>query len=279
MSETESFVDPVFLARFGLSRFNVVDYFLHPLNPFRTKANTSNEVLAMQGIGIGMFMQQGVSGEGPISPHRAEEEYARALASNFPAEQYELLPPVDPAFYTQPSPLYTLRHVYRTSATSVKVLGIYYVVEGVIYKAPSVRSLMKANITRTLDGIAGACQVLSVCARFQPESGYTWHFEAGMIDENKEKKKKDNAAIGNRDDSDGRVEEEELEDDLDPVALRKLNKNRKRRKILDHRKPGERTAAEEEGIRASEAMDRILVRLSQSSAVSFPGGNKNSKNR
>ena len=58
-----------------------------------------------------------------------------------------------------------------------------------------------------------------------------------------------------------------VDDDLDPVALRKLNQTRKRRKILDHRRPGERTAAEEEGIRASEAMDRILVRLSQSSAV------------
>ena len=48
MSETSSFVDPVFLARFGLTRFNAIDYFLHPLNPFRTKAKSSNEVLNMQ---------------------------------------------------------------------------------------------------------------------------------------------------------------------------------------------------------------------------------------
>lgn len=257
MSETDSFVDPVFLARFGLSRFNVVDYFLHPLNPFRAKVNTSNEVLGMQGIGIGMFMQQGVSGEGPMAPHLAEEEYATALRQNHPGEQYELLPPTDPAFYTQPSPLYTIRHVYRTNVRSVKVLGIYYVVEGVIYKAPSVRSLMKANITRTLEGVAGACQVLSVCARFQPSTGYTWHFEAGVGgDDDTDTKKK---AADNKDDDD---DDDAVEDDLDPVALRKLNQTRKRRKILDHRRPGERTVAEEEGIRASEAMDRILVRLS-----------------
>ena len=91
----------------------------------------------------------------------------------------------------------------------------------------------------SLEGLSGACQVLSVCARFQPSTGYTWHFEADADDD----------------------------DDLDPVALRKLHQRRKRRKILDHRRPGERTAAEEEGIRASEAMDRILVRLSQSAAV------------
>lgn len=252
MSETDSFVDPVFLARFGLSRCNAVDYFLHPLNPFRTKTNTSNESLGMQGIGIGTIMQLGiVAGEGPMPPPAAEEAFGKALQQQFPGEQYELLPPTDPAFYTQPSPLYTIRHVYRTSATSVKVLGIYYIVEGVIYRAPSVRSLMKANVTRTLEGVAGACRVLSVCARFQPSTGYTWHFEAAEDD----------------DDDDDDEDKKTKADDLDPVALRKLNQTRKRRKIMDHRRPGERTAAEEEGIRASEAMDRILVRLSQSSSV------------
>jgi MED6 mediator sub complex component len=261
MSETASFVDPVFLARFGLNRFNVLEYFLHPLNPFRTKAVTSNEVLAMQGTSIGMLMQQqqasggflsSAAAKGSLPPHQqAEEDYNNALRQNA-GEQYELLPPVDPALYAQPSPLYTIRHVLRTNPNTVKVLGIYYVVEGVIYKAPSVRSLMKANITRTLEGLTGACQVMAVCARFQPSTGYTWHFEAAEDDNNNNKK-----------DDTG----EEEEEDLDPVALRKLHQRRKRRKIVDHRRPGERTVAEEEGIRASEAMDRILVRLSQSSAV------------
>ena len=60
----------------------------------------------------------------------------------------------------------------------------------------------------------------------------------------------------------------EEEDEDDPVALLKLYKKRKRRKILDMRRLGERTEAEEEGIRASEAIDRILVRLSKSPLVS-----------
>jgi MED6 mediator sub complex component len=215
------------------SRANVLDYFLHPLNPFRTQSNTSNEVLAMQGIAIGMLMQFGLHGD-PLSPQAAEEEYRNAL-SRLTGEQYELLPPVDPAMYIQPSPLYTLRHVQRQSPTKATILGVYYVVEGVIYKAPAVRSLMKTNVARVLDEcLSGACQALSECARYHPSLGYLWVFE-------------------------------DDQDLVDPVSLIQLSKKRKRRKILDNRKPGERTAAEEEGIRASEALDQILVRLSKSS--------------
>ena len=107
-----------------------------------------------------------------------------------------------------------------------------------------VRSLEKTNVTRTLDGLNGACESLSQCARYQPSTGYTWVFEDG-------------------------------EDQMDPVALLQLAKRRKRRKILDNRRPGERTAAEEEGIRASEAMDQILIRLSKSDLLAKkPSGKK-----
>ncbi len=170
MSETSSFVDPVFLARFGLSRLNALDYFLHPLNPFRTSATTSNEILAMQGVGIGTLMQQGMvqhqnnNGVVALSPGAAEHEYAIAL-TRLNGEQYELLPPPD-GNYVTPSPLYSIRHVIRSSPTTTKVLGIYTIVEGVIYKAPNVRALMKTHVARTLQGLSDACSALSVCARY-----------------------------------------------------------------------------------------------------------------
>lgn len=234
MSETDSFVDPVFLARFGLARHNVLDYFLHPLNPFRTKTNTSNEVLSMQGISIGMFMAQGIHNEGPMSPIAAEEEYNKAL-SRLTGEQYELLPPgqgptegapplTKEQLYLQPSPLYVLRHVVRTSSTHRTILGIYYIVEGVIYKSPSFRSVMKSNIARTaMEGLSSACNYLSKCARFTPETGYVWVFEENSN-----------------------------------IDVRKLRKRKQQPSVI-----GERTAAEEEHIRASEAIDQILVRLSK----------------
>ena len=267
MSDTASFVDPVFLDRFGLSRANALDYFLHPLNPFRTTANTSNEVLSMQGISIGVLMVHGITGrEGPMSAVAAEEEYNKAL-SRLLGEQYELLPPTpaaipnleDPAsapppltteqLYLQYTPLHTIRHVLRTSQSTVKVLGIYYCVEGVIYKAPAVRSLMKANVARTsLEALSQACTTLASCARFHPATGYIWIFEPPTTNVTLPIDDDDDATIGQRDDE-------------NPVALLQLA--RKRRKMLDHRRPGERTAVEEEGIRASEAMDQILVRLSK----------------
>uniref|UniRef100_A0A448YYL3 Mediator of RNA polymerase II transcription subunit 6 n=1 Tax=Pseudo-nitzschia multistriata TaxID=183589 RepID=A0A448YYL3_9STRA len=182
----------------------------------------------------------------PLSPMAAEEAYAKNL-SKLTGDQYELLPPPDPndlEQYTLPSPLYTIRHVIRTNVNSVKVLGIYYVVEGVIYKSPAIRSLMKSNVSRTLDGLAGACSALSVCARYLPSTGYTW-----LFNENEDVNKSKNDV-----------------DAVDPVvSLMKLNKRMKRRKILDNRKAGERNEAEEEGLRASAAIDQILVRLSKNS--------------
>ena len=213
MSQTSSFVDPVFLARFGLNRANAIDYFLHPLNPFRTKAKTSNEVLNMQGISIGTLCQWGTGGRpGPLSLEDGEDEYRVAL-TRMTGEQYELLPLVDVEGMTpqQMAALFTIRHVHRASPTQTKVLGIYYILEGVIYKSPTVRGLMKAHIARTLEGLSEACDALSVCARYDPSSCYSWKFEHNEDDE---------------------------EDDNLYYAQEK--KKRKRRRILDNRRPGER---------------------------------------
>jgi hypothetical protein len=76
------------------------------------------------------------------------------------------------------SPLFTIRHVYRTSETKVTPLGIYYVLEGIIYKSPSARSLMKANVARTTQGLIDACDTLRQCQRYNPRTGYYWDFEA-----------------------------------------------------------------------------------------------------
>mmetsp|Transcript_38798 Transcript_38798/g.69934 ORF Transcript_38798/g.69934 Transcript_38798/m.69934 type:complete len:245 (+) Transcript_38798:185-919(+) len=237
MSETASFVDPVFLARFGLTRINAIDYFLHPLNPFRTQSKTSNEVLSMQGINIGTLMAWGTGTRpGPLPLEEGEDEYRVAL-SRLTGEQYELLPltNVEDATPMQLAALFTIRHVHRTTQNQTKVLGMYYILEGVIYKSPTVRGLMKAHVTRTLEGLSEACDALSVCATYDPSTGYIWKFEPTADDE----------------------EDDDVQE----------KKQRKRRRILDNRRLGERTEEEEEGIRASEAIDRILSRLSNSEVV------------
>jgi len=95
-----------------------------------------------------------------------------------------------------------------------------------------------------------------VCARYLPSTGYTWNFDENDDDDDDDDEEKDT----NNDNVDS--------DTIDPVvSLMKLNKRMKRRKILDNRKAGERNEAEEEGLRASAAIDQILVRLSKNSHV------------
>ena len=77
----------------------------------------------------------------------------------------------------QAAALFTVRHVRRTSPTQTTVLGVYYILEGVIYKSPTVRGVMKANVARTLEGLSEACDALSACARYDPSTGYVWRFE------------------------------------------------------------------------------------------------------
>ena len=277
MSETASFVDPVFLSHFGLGRVNVIDYFLHPLNPFRTKATTSNEELAMQRLSIGTLMQYGSGAKpGPLSLKDAEEEYAICL-SNLTGEQYELMPYAPPTILsTNPmdmammqSPLLTIRHVFRTNVNTIKVLGIYYVMEGVIYKSPSVRALMKSNVTRTLEGLSEACNALSVCARYEPSTGFQWKFHDDDDDDDNYDDDDDDDEGDDDDDkemslsqnNDHSNDKKTFKHNL--IRMKSSHANRtKRRRILDNRRPGERTDEEEEGIRASEAIDRILIRLS-----------------
>ena len=75
--------------------------------------------------------------------------------------------------------------------------------------------------------------------RWEPSTGFTWHFEAKDDDE----------------------------DDEEFATSAAQRRRKRRRRILDNRPPGARTDEEEEGIRASEAIDSILVRLSKSDVV------------
>lgn len=168
----------------------------------------------MQGISIGTLMAWGTGNRpGPLTLEDGEEEFSLAL-SRLTGEQYELLPltTVEGATHQQLAALFTIRHVHRTSHNQIKVLGIYYILEGVIYKSPTVRGLMKAHVARTLEGLSDACDALSVCARYDPSTGYVWNFEP---------------SAGEQDDDESFYNIQE-------------KKKRKRRRVLDNRRPGER---------------------------------------
>ena len=164
MSLTESFVDARFLAQFGLSRVNALDYFMHPLNPFlpKTKEPITNQLLSMQGIDIGSLMQHGSGNRPPpLTWSQAEDEYNLAL-SKMSGHQLELLRTPDDELQ---SPLYTIRHVLRSNPTVTQVLGVYYIVEGVIYKTPTSTAVMKTNVAVILKGLESAYDTLNLCTR------------------------------------------------------------------------------------------------------------------
>ena len=165
MSLTESFVDARFLAQFGLSRVNALDYFMHPLNPFlpKTKEPITNQLLSMQGIDIGSLMQHGSGNRPPpLTWSQAEDEYNLAL-SKMSGHQLELLRTPDDEL--QSPLLYTIRHVLRSNPTVTQVLGVYYIVEGVIYKAPTSTAVMKTNVAVVLKGLESAYDTLNLCTR------------------------------------------------------------------------------------------------------------------
>ena len=250
MADTSlSFIDPVFLARFGLSRANAIDYFLHPLNPFRRNVSSgttsSNEVLAMQGISLDTLLQTQIQQQhlqgrpyDPISAlSRAEYDYSRHL-EKLVGEQYELVPKdeernqVNANIGEQASPpapdqLFVIRHVLRSSRTTRKVLGIYYIIEGAIYKSPSVRSIVKANLSRTIEALTDTCQVLSECAQYEPTLGFMWNFD---------------------------------KDESDMNSRKKLSLRKRPRTATDYNAQSE---DEEERLKASEAIDNILIRLNR----------------
>lgn len=288
--ENASFTDPNYLATYGLNRTTAVDYFLHPLNPFRTKNKCTNDILNSQQISISWIMVNGIGVRpGPLTIQQAEEEMQAALAREHNQEQYELIPVDNPgSIEAINSPLFTIRHVYRESETKVVPLGIYYILEGVIYKSPCARSLMKANIARTTSGLMDACDMLKHCARYSPRTGYYFDFDGLKKKKRLEQAKKRKADEGN---TEGREVdpllknkhittsvylEQELKKELaNPEANETvkdiLNDFKQRTKILrdarrliDNRPAGERTEEEEEGIRAKEKMNSILMSLKSS---------------
>ena len=108
---------------------------------------------------------------------------------------------------------------------------------------------MKANVTRTCQGLIDACDEIKKCARFSPRTGYYFDFES------KASKVRESSGMILETDS------EILED------FKKRSKMaRTARRVLDNRPAGERSEEEEEGIRSKEKINSILFRLKASIA-------------
>ncbi|KAJ3072425.1 Mediator of RNA polymerase II transcription subunit 6, partial [Quaeritorhiza haematococci] len=141
-----SFKDTNFLQMFGLWEHNVLDYFA--LSQFYDKSSL-NEQIKMQA--------------------RFNELQANMLdRRRMVGLEYDLW------YFTYQPSLFVIRKKYRSSPTKVDLIGIYYIIEGTIYQAPDLYTLLSNRILTSLHFVEKAFVEAREEARFHPAQGYLW---------------------------------------------------------------------------------------------------------
>ncbi|XP_071961928.1 mediator of RNA polymerase II transcription subunit 6-like [Antedon mediterranea] len=131
---------------------NVMNYFSERSNPFYDRT-CNNEIVKMQ----------------RLNPEQLV---------NMTGIEYHLLHVHDPI-------LYVIRKQYRNSPINVKALANYYIINGVIYQAPDLCSVLNARMLTATYNIQSAFEETLSYSRYQSSCGYWWEFK------DKEKKEKD----------------------------------------------------------------------------------------
>jgi hypothetical protein len=129
----KSFMDPVFLQQFALSRDNALEYFCR--SPFYDPLS-NNETLRMQGAGMSHL--QGMVGVEFALDARAGED----------------------------SRLYLIKKQRRSGPKSVHVLSMYYILDGTVYQSPNLLHLLMTKYNKITQGLAEAFTITADCADF-----------------------------------------------------------------------------------------------------------------
>ncbi|CAM9139609.1 unnamed protein product [Scytosiphon promiscuus] len=170
--EQRSFIDPVWLQQWGLGPENVLDYFA--LSPFYNKA-CNNEQCRMQGVD---------PREGLLNLTGLE-----FMLEKLPQEMSFLQPGQSAPAGPQPRRLFVIKKQVRKSPTSVEVQAIYYVMEGVIYQAPTVQKLIRSRLSKFTHHLNNAFVEVSKLADLKDSAGgydWTWQKETKALQEKAE---------------------------------------------------------------------------------------------
>ena len=124
----QSFKDTIFLESFGLSPWNVLDYFSK--SQFYDSSCINEQVKMQQ-----RFNTLNVSAEGLLG------------------SSYELW------YYTETPSLFVIKKLNK-SLNSVKLTGIYYIIQGTIYQAPLLSSVLKNRLSTCLYYLQSAFEKL-----------------------------------------------------------------------------------------------------------------------
>ncbi|UXI16483.1 ribosomal protein S6 kinase [Sarcoptes scabiei] len=131
-----------------LNQHNVLNYFADKNNPFYDHT-CNNEHLRMRGLNM------------------RELEKMKGI-------EFILLQAQEPI-------LYVIRKQQRYSPTTVVPIANYYIIAGVIYQAPDLKSILESKLLTAIHNLQSAFDECFNYVRFHPSIDYTWIFDRDTI--------------------------------------------------------------------------------------------------
>ncbi|KAI9201892.1 MED6 mediator sub complex component-domain-containing protein [Polychytrium aggregatum] len=148
-----SFKDPAFLGTLGLHEHNALDYFA--LSQFYDKKSINEEIIMQS-----RFNQ--------LQANQLNRKAMKGI-------EYEL-----GYFSYQPS-LFIIRKLYRTDERNAALIGLYYIIEGTIYQAPDLATLLSNHMITSLHHVQKAFDEAVTSVRYHPSHGYMWSIDEEAI--------------------------------------------------------------------------------------------------
>ncbi|KAG5182507.1 MED6 mediator sub complex component-domain-containing protein [Tribonema minus] len=154
-----SFQDTMWLRSFYLGPETAIDYFA--LSPFYDRTS-NNELCRMQGLTDHVAAMQTMTGI----------EY---VVEELPPETDELPEPGAPP---QPRHLMVIKKQYRKSKTQAEVRGVYYIMDGTIYQAPSALALITSRLQKAAFMLSESFAALRALPAHNARGAYDWPWNA-----------------------------------------------------------------------------------------------------
>ncbi|KAE8215687.1 hypothetical protein CF327_g1091 [Tilletia walkeri] len=177
-----AFRDPEFIAYFGaLTRQNILDYFSR--SPFYDLQST-NQVLRMQNIALtGGFMST-LSGD-----QKEEEELKRFTGIEFVVA------------HARPDALFVIHKRRRLSPTETIPLAAYYVLDGTVYQAPDMHTVLGSKLLTSVTALRNTIDSFRDAEPpFSIRRGYQWMLKPPEDDEEDDEEEDDD---DNQDEDEG----------------------------------------------------------------------------
>ncbi|CAD5226245.1 unnamed protein product [Bursaphelenchus okinawaensis] len=143
----------------AINRDNVLTYFCDPKNPFYDN-QSDNEQLRMQRQST---MPNGI-----------------AFIEDMLPQLNRMVNGIQYVVHDGQPPLFVIRKQRRTSVSQYQPLAFYYVLNGVVYQAPSIYTIAQSRLVGAVEPLKkGFTEALSYL-RFNVNKGYYWEFKDGQ---------------------------------------------------------------------------------------------------